>query len=189
MKQIVNYFTYAYREWQDETYTESEPFMTYYKLRQYLKEALPCFFLCINSLYINGQHIPFYDFDCDHDVNEAELALEKRKIFEHIIEQIHKYQLDGYLFETAHGYHLILNTLWSPTTYMSSFKRLGCCNGFASFTRKRGYACLRIGNKPGREPDMRYLGYISYGVFEKQMHPAVEEYFIMREHLNNLLRK
>ena len=153
----------------------------YAMIKQLIKRhsELHCY-VTINSKYINGLHLPFYDFDDDDG------DLDKESMLDKILNYIEMYHADGILFETLHGYHFIANRLLPFESYLNSFNHIDCCEGFKNCTAIRHYASLRIGNKYEREADKIYRGYISYDHKEHPLCLALQDYIYMYNQLANM---
>lgn len=135
------------------------------------------YFICLNSFYLSFLHFAFFDFDCDCE--ESELATQKEIKLDFINDKMRTFKLDGFIYETYHGYHLVLNDVYTFPRYLHLLSDMGCCNGFASFTHKRGCSSLRLTAKPGRAFDICFLGRINY-TRNQSIHPAILEYFDIR---------
>lgn len=136
------------------------------------------YFICLNSNYTKALHFGFFDFDCDCD--EKDLKIEKQKKLALINDKMKAFNLDGFIYETYHGYHLVLNDIFTFSRYLVLLSAMNCCKGFVSFTHQRECSSLRLTAKPNRPFDIQFLGRINY-TQNSEVHPAILEYFNMRE--------
>ncbi len=57
-------------------------------------------------------------------------------------------ELDGVISETQNGVHFIKEDNLSLDELIAEQRDWGCCHGFISSTKKKGFACLRMSPKP-----------------------------------------
>lgn len=181
------YNQYLYDSRQMKNNVKDQSLCSYSEALHLLHSSKDPFFLCLASKYAQW-HIPLYDYDCKSDLaNEKAVLEEKKRLLEHIYSIFNVFSLEGYLFETAHGYHVVLNKLMSWHDYLYSFTYMQCCEGFVAFTKKRGYACLRVSSKPNRPYDIRFLGYMAYDNKVSFLLPAIENFVKTHQHLASLV--
>lgn len=148
------------------------------KVQQRIQEFDTEFYIVIQSdiphpdqPFSISKHYGLFDFDIPVPagrLSSTQLMNVKQLLLECIKYRMQCEGLSGYLYDTNHGYHLIVtNRIFDSFEELNKMgKKLKCCNGFIKMGEHRGYYGLRVGYKVNTKPDITLLQHFPDSSFD-----------------------